>query len=88
MMEFPNGPVKFASKRASVGVMLKQRPQASPKLWLEPNAISLTAAVNPVVKFTPHAAEGHRAQRAPRGAPPTHENKHNAYRELHSYGQM
>jgi hypothetical protein len=57
MMEFPNGPEKFAANRSAVGVILKQRPHASPKLWLEPNASSLTAAVNPEVKLTPHAAE-------------------------------
>jgi hypothetical protein len=61
-MWFPNGPVNFGENGSLVGVILKQRPQASPKLWLEPNASSLTAAVNPEVKFWPHAAQGHRAQ--------------------------
>ena len=58
MMVFPNGPWKLELNGSAVAVIWKQRPQASPKLWLEPNASSFTALVNPEVKFTPHAAEG------------------------------
>jgi hypothetical protein len=43
-------------------VILKQRPQASPKLLLAPNARWFIATVNPEEIFPPHAEEGSRAQ--------------------------
>jgi hypothetical protein len=75
---FPNGPVKFLSNGSSVGVILKQRPQASPKLELAPNASSLTAALNPELNNMPQPARGRRAQRGLHGVPKPKKKKKKA----------
>jgi hypothetical protein len=85
---FPNGPVKFLSNGSSVGVILKQRPQASPKLELAPNASSLTADLNPELNLMPHAAQGSRGQRGFHEVPKLRKKKkrrRRAYRESYSY---
>jgi hypothetical protein len=56
-----NGPLDFGEYGSLVAVILKQRPQASPKLWLAPNASVLTAAEYPFT-VPPHAEEDRHAQ--------------------------
>jgi hypothetical protein len=78
VMVFPNGGWLLGEYGSRVGVILKQRPQASPKPLWAPNAKVLTAAVYPYVTM-PHATEGRRAQHGLRDAL-IHENRRGAYR--------
>ena len=83
---FSNGPVYDGEYGSLYAVILKQRPQASPKLERAPNARVLTAAVYPDDILPPHAEKGgHRVGQHGLREPPNHENsRRRTYRHFGS----